>query len=144
MWLPYCGFFGFKVSKEFVDKKMWEAHHVLVGALTGRSETFKGGHMALTSSFENGTLTIRIPKQFDSSIVREYRQAYRDIHPEKVVIDLRDTTYINTDGFGMLLLLLEHVRSDNADMTLIHVCPDVEEFLLTARFDRYKLHVRLG
>ena len=97
--------------------------------------------MALTSSFENGTLTIRIPKQFDFSIAREYRQAYRYIHPEKVVIDLRDTSYIDTAGFGMLLLLLEHVRGDNADMTLIHVCPDVEEFLLTARLDHY---VRLG
>ncbi len=41
----------------------------------------------------------------------------------------------------MLLLLREHVGGDNADVTLTHLCPEVERFLLIARFDRY---VRLG
>ncbi len=97
--------------------------------------------MALTASFYHGTLTIRILGPFDISVALEFRQAYREILPEKVVIDLRDTTYINSAGFGMLLLLREHVGGDNADVTLTHLCPEVERFLLIARFDRY---VRLG
>lgn len=51
--------------------------------------------------------------QFNFNVYSEFREAYRDIEPGQVstlVVDLKNTEYIDSAALGMLLLLEEHFK----------------------------------
>ena len=79
----------------------------------------KEPHMALISSFDNDILIMRISRHFDITLASEFRQAYREIHPKEIIIDLFCTTNLSWAGLGMLLLLRDHVGK-SVPIRLIH------------------------
>lgn len=96
--------------------------------------------MAVESDFsqEGKELTIRIKGRFDFGKHQEFRDSYeRQQHkPEAVVVDLMDTTYLDSSALGMLLLLRDYAGGDSADVRVINANSDVRKILAISNFDK--------
>ena len=72
--------------------------------------------MAVETDFsqDGKKLTIKIKGRFDFGKHQEFRDAYerQSRRPDSVVVDLKDTTYLDSSALGMLCLLY---TSDAAD-----------------------------
>jgi len=77
-------------------------------------------------SNDNQVLVISIKGIFDFSMLNEFRQAYSTNvdAPVKVIIDMRDTTSINSSALGMLLNMQRHLKKDDREIEIIN-CNDV-------------------
>ena len=74
--------------------------------------------MAITanSSADGQELTIYVEGRFDFGAHQEFRDAYEriDSSPRRYVVDLKNTTYLDSSALGMLLLLRDltlHITS---------------------------------
>lgn len=96
--------------------------------------------MAITAkaSPDGVTLTIAIDGRFDFSVHQEFRQAYEQAAqaPQQYVIDMSDTTYLDSSALGMLLLLRDHAGGDNATISIICCNDDVRKILTISNFDQ--------
>lgn len=84
---------------------------------------------------ENKTLTLNISGQFDFHIHADFRAAYKDVDKSyAVIINLKDTQYMDSAALGMLLLLHDEFPSKTPVITN---CSDfVKQVLRIARFDK--------
>lgn len=87
---------------------------------------------------ENGNImTINMPSRFDFSIHYDLRKAYEDNNELKnFVIDLGNTSYMDSSALGMLLQLKEHVGETDQAIKLINAKPNIKEILKIANFDK--------
>lgn len=96
--------------------------------------------MAITSlpSSDGQELTILIQGRFDFGAHQEFRNAYERVNstPQRYVIDLKDTTYLDSSALGMLLLLRDHAGGDNAQICLLNCNPDVRKILAISNFEQ--------
>ncbi|PNB40594.1 anti-anti-sigma factor [Pseudomonas sp. FW305-17] len=80
--------------------------------------------MAVETDFsqEGKKLTIKVKGRFDFGKHQEFRDAYerRQPRPDSVVVDLKDTTYLDSSALGMLLLLRDHVGGESPDIRVVH------------------------
>lgn len=60
-------------------------------------------------------LTIVIKGRFDFSSHQLFRDAYERFYkaPDTYIVDLKDTTYLDSSALGMLLLLRDHAGATN-------------------------------
>lgn len=81
-------------------------------------------------------MTIRITGRFDFSSHQEFRQIYENASPEikQYIIDMSETTYLDSSALGMLLLLRDHAGGDNADIRICHCNEDVKKILTISNF----------
>ncbi|WP_213876030.1 STAS domain-containing protein [Pseudomonas sp. dw_358] len=91
-----------------------------------------------TLSEDGQTLTIKVAGRFDFSAHQDFRTAYEKINesPKHFVVDLKETTYLDSSALGMLLLLRDHAGGDNADVRLTHVSADVKKILAISNFEK--------
>lgn len=91
-----------------------------------------------TQSDDQKTLTIVIRGRFDFSAHQSFRDAYERVssRPSTFVIDLKDTTYLDSSALGMLLLLRDHAGGESADIKVIHSSTDVRKILAISNFDK--------
>ena len=89
-------------------------------------------------SQDGSRLTIRVGGRFDFGKYQEFRDAYERVArpPAVVVIDLKDTTYLDSSALGMLLLLRDHVGGDEADVRVLHANADVRKILAISNFEK--------
>jgi anti-anti-sigma factor len=96
--------------------------------------------MAITSqpSSDGQELTIVIQGRFDFGAHQEFRNAYErvDSTPHRYVVDLKDTTYLDSSALGMLLLLRDHAGDDSAQVSLINCNTDVRKILAISNFEQ--------
>ncbi|NWB29390.1 STAS domain-containing protein [Pseudomonas gingeri] len=96
--------------------------------------------MAVESAVtDNGRkLTISIKGRFDFGKHQEFRDSYErvDTRPESVIVDLNETTYLDSSALGMLLLLRDHAGGDDADIRVINSNSDVRKILAISNFDK--------
>ncbi|MBM1194826.1 STAS domain-containing protein [Pseudomonas weihenstephanensis] len=106
--------------------------------------------MAVTSelSSQGTTLTISIKGRFDFAKHQDFRRAYEKLQPEsdpkskpkpeskQCVVDLKETTYIDSSALGMLLLLRDYVGGDDSDVRLVNCNSDVRKILAISNFDK--------
>lgn len=96
--------------------------------------------MAVESDFsqEGKELRIRIKGRFDFGKHQEFRDSYerQQYKPDAVVVDLVDTTYLDSSALGMLLLLRDYVGGDEADVRVINANSDVRKILAISNFDK--------
>lgn len=96
--------------------------------------------MAITSlpSTDGQELTILIQGRFDFGAHQEFRNAYErvDSTPQRYVVDLKDTTYLDSSALGMLLLLRDHAGGDSAQISLLNCNPDVRKILAISNFEQ--------
>lgn len=71
---------------------------------------------------------IHVEGNFDFSVYRNFRDAYRDLPAGVPVdVDLSRATYIDSAALGMLLMLREHVGSNGEGYRItLHVSPAPE------------------
>ncbi|MDE1461458.1 STAS domain-containing protein [Spartinivicinus poritis] len=92
-----------------------------------------------TIKSEDGkALTIKIQGRFDFGEHQAFRDAYERIsrRPAEYVIDLNETTYLDSSALGMLLLLRDHAGGDEADIKIVNCKPDVKKILLISNFEQ--------
>ena len=91
-----------------------------------------------TSYLENSkTMNIMVHGRFDFKMVNEFREAYSNKNNpiENVVVDFRETDYMDSSGLGMLLNLKRQV-DDKVCISLTNCKPQIKKILLVSRFDK--------
>ncbi len=96
--------------------------------------------MAVKSVVTNNgrKLTISIKGRFDFGKHQAFRESYErvDTRPESVIVDLHETTYLDSSALGMLLLLRDHAGGEDADIRVINSNSDVRKILAISNFDK--------
>lgn len=89
-------------------------------------------------SDDGQTLTIRVEGRFDFSTHQAFRDAYEHSDPsvQRYVIDLSDTTYLDSSALGMLLLLRDHAGGDSARISVENCNSDVRRILAISNFEQ--------
>jgi anti-anti-sigma factor len=90
------------------------------------------------TSTDASELKISIAGRFDFSSHQEFRKAYEDAGntPSNYVVDMKDTTYLDSSALGMLLLLRDHAGGDNASISIINCNDDVRKILTISNFEQ--------
>lgn len=94
-------------------------------------------------SSDGSELSICIDGRFDFSSHQEFRRAYEGVSdfPRKYIIDLRDTTYLDSSALGMLLLLRDHAGGDDANIAIVNCNEDVKKILTISNFEQlFEIH----
>jgi anti-anti-sigma factor len=80
----------------------------------------------------SNAVEIRVTGRFDFSMHRRFREVWSEAgHAPTCVVNLRDTSYVDSSALGMLLLLREDYGK-----VMIKDCPDsVRKVFSIARFD---------
>ncbi|PCI43545.1 MAG: anti-anti-sigma factor [Moraxellaceae bacterium] len=91
-----------------------------------------------SQSQDGKELTIKIQGRFDFSAHQEFRDAYEETSepPEQYVVDMKDTTYLDSSALGMLLLLRDHAGGDTANINIVNCNPDVKKILTISNFEQ--------
>lgn len=88
-------------------------------------------------SSDSRTVTIKIDGMFDLSLQGDFRKAYEDCDRSvRYIIDLRDTDYMDSSAFGMLLVFKDFVGGDDADISIINTSEDLKKSFFMLQFDR--------
>ena len=91
-----------------------------------------------TLSPDGQELTIKVSGLFDFGAHQDFREAYErgGLTPQRFVVDLNDTDYIDSSALGMLLLLRDHAGGDAADIRIIHCNQNVRKVLSISNFEQ--------
>lgn len=96
--------------------------------------------MSLTTSTspDGQTFTIQIKGKFDFNLVQSFRSAYSDIDDKltSVVVDLRETEYMDSSALGMLLNMQKSLSSTVSDIKISNCRPQIKKILQISRFDK--------
>ena len=96
--------------------------------------------MAITanSSADGQELTIYVEGRFDFGAHQEFRDAYEriDSSPRRYVVDLKNTTYLDSSALGMLLLLREKLMAVRKEAEITGAKGAVKQVLDIANFAR--------
>lgn len=83
------------------------------------------------------SITIYVTGHFDFRLVTEFRRAYSAIeNPERVIVDLAKTDYIDSSGLGILIYLRKHFNCQKDDIHLINCNNEVTKTFAVARFNK--------
>ena len=95
--------------------------------------------MSITSSAsaDGKELTINVQGRFDFSSLQLFRTAYEKISPkpERYIINLKESDYLDSSALGMLLALRDFGGGDSADIKIIDCNPDVKKILVITKLD---------
>jgi anti-anti-sigma factor len=89
-------------------------------------------------SADGTTLTIQIKGKFDFNLVQSFRQAYAkmDERTEKVIVDLRETDYMDSSALGMLLNMKKSISTQVSTVEISNCQPQLRKILQISRFDK--------
>ncbi len=96
--------------------------------------------MSVTSNVasDSGSLVIRVVGRFDFSEHDAFRQAYELVseRPDRYVIDLGETRYLDSSALGMLLVLRDYAGGDEASVEIVNCNQDVKKIFSISNFDQ--------
>ena len=96
--------------------------------------------MSLTTSLSSDgqTFTIGINGKFDFNFVQEFRNAYSTIESQvnTVVVDLRETEYMDSSALGMLLNMQKSLAGQVNNVKISNCRPQIKKILQISRFDK--------
>ncbi|TQV86711.1 STAS domain-containing protein [Aliikangiella coralliicola] len=89
-------------------------------------------------SADGKVLTITINGRFDFSAHQAFRDSYEKLTPtpSEIIVDMVDTTYLDSSALGMLLLLRDHAGGDTANITLKNCNEDIRKILTISNFEQ--------
>lgn len=89
-------------------------------------------------SLDGTTLTIAIKGRFDFGSHLDFRNSYERFYkvPDTYIVNLKETTYMDSSALGMLLLLRDHAGGDEAEVRVINSSSDVRKILAISNFDK--------
>ncbi len=84
------------------------------------------------------TLVISIDGRFDFSTHQAFRDAYEHGDPgiRTFIVDLSETTYLDSSALGMLLLLRDYAGGDSARIFIENCNGDVRRILSISNFEQ--------
>lgn len=87
---------------------------------------------------EGGTLVIQVDGRFDFSTHQAFRDAYEKGGAKitRYVIDLANTTYLDSSALGMLLLLRDYAGGDSSRISIRNCNSDVRRILSVSNFEQ--------
>ncbi|WP_404339017.1 STAS domain-containing protein [Pseudoalteromonas mariniglutinosa] len=90
------------------------------------------------TSADGATLTIRIKGKFDFNLVQSFRNAYGDLDANvtQVVVDLRETDYMDSSALGMLLNMKKTLSDSIKTIQISNCQPQLRKILQISRFDK--------
>jgi|SRR5262245_26906817 anti-anti-sigma factor len=93
--------------------------------------------MPVLTAVERGVCTIRVSGRFDFSCHGAFRDAMKQA-PDgvDVVVDLEETSYLDSAALGMLLLLREQAAKRSVRVSLANCRGQAHEVLQLANFQR--------
>ena len=91
-----------------------------------------------TPAGDGKSLTIKIQGRFDFSSHQEFRDAYEkaDTKTDEFIVDMKETTYLDSSALGMLLLLRDHAGGDNSNIQIVNCNSDVKKILTISNFEQ--------
>lgn len=94
--------------------------------------------ISATASQDGAEIRIRISDRFDFNLHRDFRSAYERHGGSgaRYVLDLSDTSYLDSSALGMLLQLREHAGGSKDAVNIVNASPGIREILQIANFDR--------
>lgn len=93
--------------------------------------------LAMQRSDDGNEVLITVDGRFDFSVHGDFRDAYRDAPKSaRFVIDLGQTTFMDSSAMGMLLLLREYAGEKNANISIINCTPEVRKVLAISNLDK--------
>lgn len=96
--------------------------------------------MTLSTEYSNDNkqFVIHVKGKFDFGLVQQFRQSYAELKDgaETVVVDFRETEYIDSCALGMLLNMRKSVGVGQKNFHLVNCRPEIRNILEIARFDK--------
>ena len=95
------------------------------------------------TSTDGRELNISIEGRCDFSSHQELRKAYEDSDRAAscYVVDMKETTYLDSSALGMLLLLRDHAGGDDAHISIVNCNDDVKKILTISNFEQlFEIH----
>ena len=93
--------------------------------------------MSITSTVNQGTVTIGVSGRFSFDDHTDFRRAYEGGDVKNAyIIDMRAAEYMDSAALGMLLILREQVGGDQADIAITNSPREVRDILSIAGFER--------
>lgn len=96
--------------------------------------------MSIEASFtdDDEILIIAIKGKFDFSMLSEFRQSYSKYadDPEKVIVDMRDTSTIDSSALGMLLNMQRYLKKTDGEIKIVNCNSDVDKVFKITCFDK--------
>ena len=91
-----------------------------------------------TLSSDGKLFTIEIKGKFDFNLVQSFRSAYSDVGAStpKVIIDLRETDYMDSSALGMLLNMKKSLGASVSCIQITNCRPQIKKILQISRFDK--------
>jgi anti-anti-sigma factor len=82
--------------------------------------------------------TIEIKGKFDFNLVQSFRHAYSEVGESSpmVVIDLRETDYMDSSALGMLLNMKKSLGDSVTGIRITNCKPQIKKILQISRFDK--------
>ena len=94
--------------------------------------------MSVTSNMDGSTLTIAVSDKFDFSVHQDFRLSYetKNPKPSAFVVDLGNTTYLDSSALGMLLLLRDFAGENNGNIKIVNCNEDIKKILEISNFEQ--------
>lgn len=89
-------------------------------------------------STDHKVLTISVNGKFNFPHYNDFRKAYENVAEgiEQYIIDLSQTSEIDTAVIGMLMVMREHINSDGHKIVIRNCNEAVLEIMLSANLDK--------
>lgn len=95
--------------------------------------------MGITKSISDDgeNVVIQIADKFDFSLHQEFKEAYSDCSKaKKFILDLSETSYMDSSALGMILLLKDYSESLKAEIIVSKPSENAFKILQIAQFHR--------
>jgi anti-anti-sigma factor len=90
-----------------------------------------------TISSSNETVTVSIRGAFSFPMYKQFRELAQQLDTDKqFVIDLAETTYMDSSALGILLQLRDEVDQETAKIRIVNCRPEIRKILAIAHFDK--------
>lgn len=94
--------------------------------------------LSTSTSADGQTFTIEIKGKFDFNFVQDFRNAYSNIdgNLDAVIVDLRETDYMDSSALGMLLNMQKSLSGKVNRIKISNCRPQIKKILQISRFDK--------
>ncbi len=90
----------------------------------------------VAESDDGKTVTMFLPEKFDFSVHTGFRQSYENSSAKNFIVDLKNTSYMDSAALGMLLQLLEHAGNQKSAISIKNSANNIREILGVANFNQ--------
>jgi anti-anti-sigma factor len=95
--------------------------------------------LSINTETVNGAQSIVLCERFDFKSVSMFRESYEsftDVKNKNIVIDFRDTRYIDSSALGMLINAKTHLTDLGAKVRLVNANEQIKKIFSISRFEK--------